>query len=262
MGAAMGAALRRVAGAVIWAAEGRSITTSKRAELADLVGVPDTAALAARADVIVSICPPHAALDVAREVASALAGSPRRPLYLDANAVAPRTVTAIAELLGPEHTVDGAVIGPPAWEPGETVLWLSGQGADALAQLFEGSPFDARVLGADLGAASALKACFALQSKAMPAAWLALAAAARAYGVEDALRSELDREGVDYTGQVDAIMARAASKAWRWAGEMDEAATAFTDAGVPGGFSTAAADVYRRLAERDPTDRTNEWGLR
>ncbi len=156
MGAALGSALKPAAGAVIWAAAGRSVATSKRAETADLVGVPDVAAVARRAHVIVSICPPHAALDVAAEVARAAADRPDRPLYVDANAVLPATMTAIAALLGDAHVVDGAVIGPPAWERGATVLWLSGARAPEVAALFAGSPFDARVLGADLGAASAL----------------------------------------------------------------------------------------------------------
>ena len=75
MGAAVGSALRPRAGAVIWAAAGRSRATSKRAELADLVGVPDVAALARRSDVIVSVCPPHAA----REVGGAGRGGARDP---------------------------------------------------------------------------------------------------------------------------------------------------------------------------------------
>lgn len=156
MGAALGSALKPVAGAVIWAAAGRSVTTSKRAEVADLVGVPDVAAVARRAHVIVSICPPHAALDVAGEVARAAAGRPDRPLYVDANAVPPATMAAIAALLGEEDVVDGVVLGPPAWERGSTVLWLSGARAAEVAALFEGSPFDARVLGPDLGTASGL----------------------------------------------------------------------------------------------------------
>ena len=57
------------AGAVIWADAGRSDVTAKRAELADLIAVPDPAELARRSDVIVSICPPHAARAVAEEVA-------------------------------------------------------------------------------------------------------------------------------------------------------------------------------------------------
>ena len=246
MGAAIGSALRARAGAVIWAAAGRSRATSKRAELADLVAVPDVAAVARRSDVIVSVCPPHAAREVADEVATAL--DERRPIYVDANAVSPATVRAIAARLGPDRVVDGAIIGPPAWEPGHTVLWLSGPAAADVAELFAGSPFEARVLGTELGTASALKACFALQSKALPAIWLEMAAAARCYGVDDALRGELDRMGVDLGGKL-AAAARGAEKAWRWAGEMDESADALAAVDLPDGFSRAAAELYRRLAD-------------
>ncbi len=52
------------------------------------------------------------------------------------------------------------------------------------------------------------------------------------------------------------------ANAWRWAGEMDEAAAALAAVGVPDGFSRAAAQMYRRLAAQRPVDRANEWGLR
>jgi 3-hydroxyisobutyrate dehydrogenase-like beta-hydroxyacid dehydrogenase len=252
MGAAIGSALKPAAGVVIWAAAGRSDATAKRAELADLVGVPDVAELARRSDVIISICPPHAAREVAGEVAAALDGKPARPLYVDLNAVAPATVTAIGELLGAEHVVDGAVIGPPAWEPGQATLWLSGAAAPAVAALFDGSPFAARVLddghGDGLGAASGLKACFALQSKALPSIWLAIDAAARHYGVERELAEQLAATDVDLAAVVAATRRRAGAKAWRWAGEMEEAAAAMAAIGLPDGFSRAAAQVYERLA--------------
>ena len=248
MGAALGSALKARAGTVVWAAADRSHATAKRAELADLVAVPDVAEVARRAHLVVSICPPHAAHQVAEEVAAALAGRPDPPLYVDANAVAPATVQSIGELMGASHVVDGAIIGPPAWEPGRTVLWLSGAAAPAVADLFAGSPFTARVLGSDLGAASALKACYALQTKALPTVWAALADAADAYGVRDALRDQLARDGVDLAAQLDALQSRAGAKAWRWAGEMDEAAATLAAVGVPDGFSRAAAEVYRRIA--------------
>ena len=249
MGAAVGSALRPRAGAVIWAAGGRSRATAKRAELADLVGVPDVAALARRSDVIVAVCPPHAARELAAEVAAALDGTGRAPVYVDANAVSPATVRQIAARLGADHVVDGAIIGPPAWEPGHTVLWLSGPAAGDVAALFTGSPFAARVLGPAVGTASALKACFALQSKALPAIWLEIAAAARGFGVEQELAGELERAGVDYAAALARATGGAADKAWRWAGEMDEAGDALADAGLPDGFSRAAAEVYRLLAQ-------------
>ncbi|HVL85758.1 MAG TPA: hypothetical protein VM367_15945 [Pseudonocardia sp.] len=156
MGAAIGSALKPVAGAVIWAVAGRGRATAKRAEIADLIGVPDVAGLARRSDLIVSVCPPAAALDVARQVAAALDGRPQRPLYVDANTVAPTTAREIGALLGAEHVVDGLIVGPPAWQRGSTVLWLSGTAATAVAALFDSSPFEARVLDRGLGAASGL----------------------------------------------------------------------------------------------------------
>jgi hypothetical protein len=210
MGTALGSALKPAAGVVIWAAAGRSITTSRRAEMADLVSVPDLNELARRADLIVSVCPPDAALAVATEVAAALVDRPgRTPLYLDANAVAPDTVRAIGELLGPDRVVDGSIIGPPPWEPGHTVLWLSGPAASTVAELF----------------------------------------------------AELARMGAEES-LLDDPEPRAVANAWRWAGEMDEAAAALDAVGVPDGFSRAAAQMYRRLAAQRPVDRANEWGLR
>jgi 3-hydroxyisobutyrate dehydrogenase-like beta-hydroxyacid dehydrogenase len=262
MGAAVGAALKPAAGAVIWAAAGRSVTTSKRAETADLIGVPDVAELARRADVIISVCPPDAARAIAEQVAEHVDRAGTRPLFVDANAVSPTTVEGIAELLGQDRVVDGAIIGPPAWEPGRTTLWLAGSGAAVVAELFAGSPFAAHVLDGPIGAASALKACFALQSKALPTIWVTLDAAARAYGVEDELRAELTRNGVDLDAHLSQVDAQATGKAWRWIGEMREAGATFAAAGLPDGFSLAAAQTYERMAAADPTDLANPWGLR
>jgi 3-hydroxyisobutyrate dehydrogenase-like beta-hydroxyacid dehydrogenase len=251
-----------VAGAVIWAAAGRSLTTSKRAETADLVGVPDLGELVRRSDVVVSVCPPDAARAVAEQVARHVDAVGTCPLYVDANAVSPDTVAGIAEVLGADRVVDGAIIGPPAWEPGRTAVWLAGEHAADVAALFAGSPFAAHVMDGPVGAASALKACFALQSKALPTIWLALDAAARAYGVSAEIRAELARAGVDLDAQIARIDAQATGKAWRWVGEMQEAGDTFAAVGLPDGFSRAAAQMYDRVAAADPTDRANPWGLR
>ena len=161
MGAAVGCALKPVASAVIWAAAGRSVRTSKRAELSDLVGVPDLAELVRRADVVVSLCPPMAAREVAEEVAAAAAGR-EAFVFVEANTVSPATVREIAALLGPDRVVDAALTGPPAYQVGRTEVWLSGRAAAAVAALFEGSPFTPRVVGAEPGEASA--AAHALRS--------------------------------------------------------------------------------------------------
>lgn len=150
MGAAIGSALKPAASAVIWAAAGRSDRTSKRAEIADLVGVPDVAELVRRADVVFSVCPPHAARDVAEQVAAARAGD---LIHVEASADSAQAVEEIGALLGVDSVVDAAVVGPPAYEPGGAEIWLSGRRARAVAALFEGSPFTARVIEGELGAA-------------------------------------------------------------------------------------------------------------
>ena len=68
MGAAVGAALRTRGEAVVWASDGRSSATVERAAQADLTDVGDVEALCRQCDVIVSVCPPHAAVDVAGSV--------------------------------------------------------------------------------------------------------------------------------------------------------------------------------------------------
>lgn len=152
MGAAIGSALKPVASAVIWAAAGRSYRTSKRAEIADLVGVPDVAALVARADVVISVVPGPAAREVAEQVVAARTGP---LLYVDASAGSAEVVQEIGALLGPDSLVEAVLLGPPAYEAGRTEIWLAGAAAEAVAALFAGSPFAARVVGAEPGTARA-----------------------------------------------------------------------------------------------------------
>lgn len=136
MGTAVAAAAKPVAAQVLWAERGRSRTTTKRAEWADLVAVPTVADLVRRSDLVIALCPPHAALDVARAVAAAGGAD----VYVDANAVPPATLQAMIALLGAEHVVSGAIVGPPPWLAGTTVLHLRGLRAREVAALFEGSP--------------------------------------------------------------------------------------------------------------------------
>jgi len=159
MGAAVGKCLAGAGHRVLWDPAGRSAATRERAEAAGLTGEA-LARIIARSDVIVSVCPPHAALDVARLVAGF------RGLYLDANAVSPgtaREVAAVAEAGGASY-VDGGIIGPPPLAPGNTRLYLSGLRAGEVRALFGGTDVDARVVPPP-GTASAVKMAYASWTK-------------------------------------------------------------------------------------------------
>ena len=109
MGAAVGRLLTGSGRTVLWASEGRSAASARRAEQAGLQDAGTATALAAGSDLVLSICPPHGALDTARAV------GPFTGLYVDANAVSPGTadeIRAVVQGAGARY-VDGAIIGGP-----------------------------------------------------------------------------------------------------------------------------------------------------
>ena len=111
-----------------------------------------------------------------------------------------------------------------------------------------GSVLDARVVGDEPGAASALKMCYAAWTKGTAALLLAVLAVATAEGVDADLIDEWDISQPDLCSVRIAPAQGSTPKAWRFAGEMDEIAATFRDAGLPSGFHDAAAEVFRRLA--------------
>ena len=242
---AMGASIAAVcAGERVWAGDGRSDATRRRAESAGLVDVGSLDALVARADVIVSICPPVAAPEVADTVAAAGFDG----LYVDANAVSPATARAVGGRFA--RFVDGSVVGPPVLDGGGTRLYLAGGDAAVVARLWQGTALNVVVLDGAAGAASALKACYAAWTKGTAAFVLAIRALARAEGVEHALLDAWSQSNLDLAHRSE-VAAGAAPAAWRFVGEMQEQADAFAARDLPDGFLRAAADVYERLRSLD-----------
>jgi 3-hydroxyisobutyrate dehydrogenase-like beta-hydroxyacid dehydrogenase len=238
MGSAVGAALRNRGETVLWASAGRSAATTERAERARLEDAGTIEELARRCNLILSLCPPHAAVGVARPLA-------RFPgIYVDANAISPATSRTVAALVG--RYVDGGIIGPPPRTPGTTRLYLSGDEANTVTTLFADTLIDARVVSDQVGAASALKMAYAAWTKGSAALLLAARALARSEGIEQTLLDEWRSSLPQLEQQSVAASRSAVSKGWRWIGEMNEIAETFARAGLPDGFHRAAAEVYRR----------------
>lgn len=252
MGSFLGQAVAGAGHQVLWVGAGRSDTTRRRA--AAFTEVVDLVELAGRTDIVLSVCPPGAAL----EVAAALAAAGFSGRYVDANAVSPATMDRVVDLLPSVDVIDGAVIGGPSSD--DAVLHLAGPGADAAAHLFDPATLTVRVLDGPFGSASALKACYALTSKAVTAALLTAHAAAETSGVAPELVAEWERTQPGVADRVAGAQRRIGGKAWRFGAEMAEAAAYLRSAGLPDGFSAAAADVFDRLAplrdtpDADPAD--------
>ncbi|HWO41700.1 MAG TPA: DUF1932 domain-containing protein, partial [Candidatus Eisenbacteria bacterium] len=206
-----------------------------------------------QSDAVLSVCPPHAAVAVAGEVAAAA----YKGVYVDANAVSRATAEEIGRIVTAAGAsfVDGGIIGSPVKQPGTTRLYLSGERAGEIAALFSRSMLDARVIGRRPGAASALKVAYAAWTKCTDALLLAIRAFADEEGVDQALLEEWRLSQPSLEKRCIQAAAVAAPKAWRYVGEMREIAEAFEAAGLPGGFHNAAAEICKRLAPfKDQTD--------
>ena len=239
MGAAIGSALRQRGHEVVWASTGRSNATAVRAREAGLTDAGSVDVLAERSDVILSVCPPHAATAVAASVAGSGA------LFVDANAIAPATARAIAQDRDAARFVDGGIIGPPPARAGTTRLYLSGTRAPDVAELFDGTAVEACVVSEEIGDASAVKMTYAAWTKGTAALLLAIRAVAEAEGVAEPLLEEWRLSLPDLPDAVERAARSANAKGWRWVGEMEEIAATFAAAGQPDGFHRAAAEVYR-----------------
>jgi 3-hydroxyisobutyrate dehydrogenase-like beta-hydroxyacid dehydrogenase len=244
MGAAFGAVLRDAGHRVLWLAAGRSDATRARAGVAGLEDAGSLDALAARCDVVLSICPPHAALEVADTF------PPFNGVFVDANAVAPETARRVDETVTTRGAsfVDGGIVGSPPAGTGvaEPRLFLAGGEAGRVAGLFTGTPVQPRVLSGPVGQASAVKCAFAGWTKGSGALLLAVRAFARAEGVEPALLEEWAESLPELERRSEAARRSAETKGWRWVGEMEEIASALAAHGLPRGFHEGAADIYGR----------------
>ena len=246
MGSKVGAAVRSAGSRVVWAGEGRSADTRKRASEGGLEDVGSVAALVRASEVILSVCPPHAALDVAKEVAGLrFAGT-----FVDGNAVSPATAREIGGIVekGGASFVDGGIIGPPPVKPGTTRFYVSGTASERISALLNAGPLQAIVVPGGPGAASAAKMADASGTKGIAALLLAVCAMASAEGVEDSLQREWKISQTELPSRAEGAAKSNAKKAWRFIGEMEEIAATFAAAGLPDAFHQGAAEIYRRMA--------------
>ena len=169
---------------VYWTSEGRRAATRERAYKFELHEAPTLIELCEACPIVVSVCPPHAAETLAAEVVRA----GFRGLFVEANAIAPERTIQIGQAMTKAGVsfVDGGIIGLPSWKPHTTCLYLSGDRANEVVPCFSAGPLDTSVLGTEIGKASALKMCYAANTKgavALLAAILATAESQRSRGV-------------------------------------------------------------------------------
>lgn len=244
---------------VYWSSENRSDKTRQQAEKQNLIEIKSMSEFCGICDIIICVCPPHAAEDVARLVTE----NEFRGLYLDANAISPQRAIRMDRMMSANHIhfIDGGIIGGPAWKAGETWLYLSGKAARRIMDCFTNGPLETKIIGNEVGKASALKMCYAAYSKGMTALLASILATAQSFGIREELYDRWNFDESGFSEQVNRRVIRATVKAWRFEGEMKEIASTFQEAGLPNGFHEAAAEVFHRMADLkngNMTDKVDE----
>lgn len=184
------------AGAAEWGGSARSwdILAERRASMAatGVIAAEDAAEALAGADLVLSLVTADAALAAAREYAPLLKPG---AVWCDMNSVAPATKMSAAQAVEAAGGcyVDGAVLAPVHPARLAVPLLLAGQAAaEAEAMLREAGFDNIRVVGQDVGRASAIKMIRSVMVKGIEALTAEMMLAARAAGVADEVLASLD----------------------------------------------------------------------
>jgi 3-hydroxyisobutyrate dehydrogenase-like beta-hydroxyacid dehydrogenase len=239
-----------------WRGESRGwdVLPERRAAMAACgVETADTAqeALADRA-FLLSLVTADSALDAARDYAPLL---PEGALWCDMNSVAPgtkREAAAAIEALGGRY-VDVAVMAPV--DLGMAVpLLVSGPHALAAQPLLEALGFaDVRVVGGEVGRASAIKMIRSVMVKGLEALSWECSAAAEAAGVFDEVMASLvaSEKAIGWAERVAYNRERMETHGARRAAEMEESARTLQGLGVEPVMTRGTVELQRMAAGKD-----------
>ena len=250
MGSALGRRLVEGGARVLTSLVARGPQSVARAREAGMEDAPDD--VLTGADLILSVVPPAEAEPLLRRLLPAAARAGNRPLYVDANALAPATKRRLAGLA--EETgiafVDACIIGGPQ----APTLYAAGPDAQH-AMLLGERGLDLRLLDGPVGAAAALKMCYSGINKGLVGLATAMLRAADQAGAAGALRDEMARSMPDLATRFARQVPDMYPKAGRWVAEMEEIAAFLGDDAGGATVFAGMARLYAAMAADDGTAR-------
>jgi len=251
MGHSVGALLKQHGVRVITVLDGRSRRTVELAAAAGIEDVADDVAMIEAADILLSIVAPAEAETLAARLAGAIEKAEGSLIYVDCNAVAPETTMRIAALVEPAGAafVDAGIVGPPPRKDSRsTRFYASGARADQLERLNDFG-LDIRVIGENIGDASALKMCYAALNKGTIGLMTGVAVMAERLGIAEAFNEELAESQDAALRRMHQQIPAMVPKAHRWIGEMEEIAKTFGSTALTPLVFEGIADIYRLVAD-------------
>jgi len=248
MGTALAGALVGHGWDVVTCLRGRPPRTRAAAQAAGVTAAATLVEAVATSDLVVSVVPQPAVLPTAEAFAAAVRGTGRRPVYLDANSVAPATMAKVHEVVASVDCacVDGALVGSADLLGEKTRLYLSGSRAEDVATTL-GDALRVAVLGSEVGLASAFKLAFAGFNKGLVALFLEVVMAVDRGGRRDEL---LECLRAFYPGSVETVERLLPSyprHAARRVEEIDELAEWLVSVDQRGAMALGTKDVLARF---------------
>jgi 3-hydroxyisobutyrate dehydrogenase-like beta-hydroxyacid dehydrogenase len=201
----------------------------------DTIGVKlasSAAEAVAETDMVISAVTAASSLEAARSVAPHLSGN---PYYLDINSVSPGRKQATAKLLdGRARYVDVAVIAAILTQRHRTPMLIAGPHAQAVSPLLTELKMQVSVVGAETGAAAAIKMIRSVMIKGIEALTLECFLAAARAGVLEEVTASLTNNyaGIDWPKISEYNLERMASHGERRAAEMEESAATLRELGL------------------------------
>jgi 3-hydroxyisobutyrate dehydrogenase-like beta-hydroxyacid dehydrogenase len=250
MGSAVGGALVRAGYRVVTALDGRSAASRRLAAAQRLEDLGSLDAVVREADLVLSIVPPAAAAELARDAARAMRATGARPVFADCNAVAPATVRSIAREITATGApfVDVGIVGRAPGPGGEhTRFYVSGAARAALLEL-DVPELTLVDLGEEVGAASAIKMAYSALNKGTDALLATVLLAAERLGVREPLMRELEGSQAELLKRMRSRVPFLGATAKRFAPEMAEIAATYDSVGVTPEFHRGAEWLYALFA--------------
>lgn len=228
----------------------RSEASRARAKAAGIKDAGGLAAALAPADIALSVMPPGNAAAFANEAAAALGGLDRKPLFADLNAISPKTMSGIADDIraAGADVLDGGIVGPSP-DKGCPRVYLSGPGAEDVADQLRRPDMKTIPIGPDIGQASAMKMLYAGLNKGQWAMMATMCVAAAKFDLLPTFLGELESSRPDVYKTMQSWIGFLSADAHRFGPEMDEIAETLSDAGITPDFHKGARWTYDLLDE-------------
>jgi 3-hydroxyisobutyrate dehydrogenase-like beta-hydroxyacid dehydrogenase len=253
MGSSLATMLRVHGMQVITSLEGRSPLTQVRAREAEIRDAGSLDALVQQADLVMSVLTPSEAVGVAGQVAESMRRTGVKPVFVDANAIAPQTVSVMSD-----QFLD---LGAPFVDAGIAGRRIYCSGPDtANFESLRNYGLDITCVGSRVGQASGLKMLHSTTTKGTRALWLELLLAARLMGLSEALARELSTGGMMVTQDLIDFISHEPKRSRRMIGELEEAALTYEGLGLTPKMLNGAADMHRlisatTLADQSPREK-------